>query len=341
MNIDEYRIQYSMMANILPKDLIINFITYGGLAFDISIGFFLLFKPTRYFAFFLALIFHLMNKWLFDIGVFPYFMIATLVLFMNPDRPRQIWVKIRNCFKDESSNSSQSSVMKGKQTSQFIIIILGIYFIVQLLIPLRHWLYPGNVNWTYEGNRFSWRMFANFRKYRIRIFVKDPSLNRTYEVDPFKEFPNGRIDKAAIMPDMLIQYIHFIRKKMKEKGIDNPQIYVESYVSLNNRPFYVFINPQIDLAKQEYPLFSKATWIMPHPDSPGAVQKINKNGEFTIYYLNGNLKEVANYTNGKLSGMFRRYYEDGALQMEGYAENDRLAYYEIYDKKGKLLKILK
>ena len=35
-----------------------------------------------------------------------------------------------------------------------VVLFLGIQF----LLPLRHLLYPGNVNWTEEGFRFAWRV---------------------------------------------------------------------------------------------------------------------------------------------------------------------------------------
>ena len=36
--------------------------------------------------------------------------------------------------------------------------LLHLYVLAQLLVPLRHWLYPGTVSWTEEGHRFSWHM---------------------------------------------------------------------------------------------------------------------------------------------------------------------------------------
>ena len=42
--------------------------------------------------------------------------------------------------------------------------LLGIYVAFQLLVPLRHWLYPGDVNWTDEGHRFSWRMKLRYKE---------------------------------------------------------------------------------------------------------------------------------------------------------------------------------
>ena len=70
--------------------LLISFITYGGLLFDLFIGFLLFYKRTRLFAFILVIIFNTMNYFLFlgnsEIGVFPFIMIATLILFMSFDQ---------------------------------------------------------------------------------------------------------------------------------------------------------------------------------------------------------------------------------------------------------------
>ncbi|MBK8672784.1 MAG: HTTM domain-containing protein [Bacteroidetes bacterium] len=55
---------------ILKSDLAIYFFSYGGLIFDISIGFLLLYKPTRVFAIIISIIFHLVSYATIDIGIF-------------------------------------------------------------------------------------------------------------------------------------------------------------------------------------------------------------------------------------------------------------------------------
>ena len=55
----------------------------------------LVFKKTRYTALVLQTVFHMMNMMFFDIGTFPFMMIASGVLWLEP----ATCVKIAQCFK--------------------------------------------------------------------------------------------------------------------------------------------------------------------------------------------------------------------------------------------------
>ena len=70
--------------------------TYWAVFFDICAPFLLLWKRTRVFAFLAALHFHFTNARLFDIGIFPWVMIAATIVFFPPDWPRRVWRDLRN-----------------------------------------------------------------------------------------------------------------------------------------------------------------------------------------------------------------------------------------------------
>ena len=65
--------------------------SYGGLLFDLLIGFMLINRRTRLLALPLLLFFHLLNAFLFNIGVFPWLMIASTVVFFAPDFPERLF----------------------------------------------------------------------------------------------------------------------------------------------------------------------------------------------------------------------------------------------------------
>src|SRR5436190_11597243 len=62
---------------------------YGGLCFDLLIVPALLWKRTRVWAFMAAVLFHLTNAAVFNIGIFPWFMIAATTVYFEPDWPRR------------------------------------------------------------------------------------------------------------------------------------------------------------------------------------------------------------------------------------------------------------
>ena len=63
---------------------------YGGLLIDLLFVFFMLNRRTRVFGFMAVVTFHLINSRLFGIGIFPWFMIASTLIFFKPDWPRRV-----------------------------------------------------------------------------------------------------------------------------------------------------------------------------------------------------------------------------------------------------------
>ena len=70
------------------------FLCYSGLLLDLFIVPALLYKKTRPYAYVVILLFHLTNAFMFQIGIFPWFMIAATLLFFEPNWPRVLWNKL-------------------------------------------------------------------------------------------------------------------------------------------------------------------------------------------------------------------------------------------------------
>lgn len=144
-------------------------VCWGGVVFDFLIGFALLWPRTRMVAFWVAFVFHIFNSAVFHVGVFPYFMIAANVLFFNPEQIARWFFR-----KDVSSVSlSDVPVKLPRWQKQFGLNFFLIYLTWQLLFPLRHFFIPGDLNWTEEGHRFSWRMMLRTKSGSVYFKVKD------------------------------------------------------------------------------------------------------------------------------------------------------------------------
>jgi hypothetical protein len=65
------RSHYPVLGPFFATEWAAYFFSYGGLLFDLSIGFLLLWRPTRFVAFLAVLFFNLTNHWLFSIIVSP------------------------------------------------------------------------------------------------------------------------------------------------------------------------------------------------------------------------------------------------------------------------------
>jgi hypothetical protein len=271
------RADFPLIGGYFTSEWMVYAFTYGGLLFDLGIGFLLSWKRTRPLAFGLAGLFHLLNSQLFNIGVFPPLAFGVTLIFAEPDWPRQAMPALGRSlarFQVGRPSLSQprgvaSPLMRapGRPAGLLTLAFVHLYLLGQLLIPLRHLLYPGNVSWTEEGHRFAWRMKLRDKEARLRVYVTDPRTGDTWEVSPAVDLSRKQLDEMSTRPDMVLQYAHYLAKKWSAPGLPRPIIRVAQHVSLNGRPYQPLIDPHVNLA--EVPISLRpADWILPLTASP-------------------------------------------------------------------------
>jgi len=239
------------------------FLSYVGMLLDLLFVPLLLYRPTRWLGFLLAVAFNLMNDQLFFIGIFPWVMIAGTLLFFEPDWPR----RFRRFF---VKGVTKRAVTQQKNDGSFIFTtrqkglaaVLVAFFVYQFLFPLRHWLYPGVVHWTEEGHMYAWHMMLRTKSGRVRFMIKDPDSGREFAVAPGDYLDNRQERKMVSRPDMILQFAHWLRDRYREQGMTNVEVYADAWASLNGRDSQRLIDPDRDLAKVRWSILH-SDWIMP------------------------------------------------------------------------------
>lgn len=228
---------------------------WGGMLFDLLIVPLLLWSRTRLPAYFGLVFFHTFNAKLFTIGIFPLVMVAASMVFFPPD-----WLKPEGSD-DNSTDSTDSSVSGGHRV--LICTLLCLYASVQILLPLRHHLYPGYVSWTEEGHRFAWHMKLRAKRSNVTFRAEDANGNELTDFVQPKEYLQQRQYRVmAGRPDMVLQYAHHLAADFRSRGIEGVRIYADSSVSLNRRPAAPLISPDADLAQRPRNL-KHADWLLP------------------------------------------------------------------------------
>jgi len=234
------------------------FFSYGGLLLDLFIVPFLLWKKTRIPAFIAICIFHLMNANLFSIGIFPWFMIAATTIYFNP-----AWVRrVLQMFKLDYNNNKIEAPFYSNLNKSNISYAFVIYFLIQVMYPLRHHAIPGNANWTEEGHRYAWHMKLRQKSAKARFRVVDHQKREEKKIDPRKRLSKRQYRKMSTRPDMILQYAHYLSKKYNKNNQMHISVYADVKASLNGREKQLLINPDIDLSKKQYNVF-KNDWIVP------------------------------------------------------------------------------
>ena len=243
------------LATHFPPALLAYAIAYGGLLFDAGIPIALCFRRTRGIGFVVAALFHLLNEIFLHIGVFSYLMTGAITIFFDPDWPRRLWHR---------GHAAAAPTARPSPPSRWRcagLAALHLYVLAQLLIPLRHWLYPGQVSWTEEGHRFSWQMKLRAKTGEMTVTVTDPATGRQWRIDPADDLGDRQLRKLYTFPDMVLQYAHFKRDELRAQGIRDPIINVDWRCSLNGAEPRPLIDPTVNLATEQESVWP-ARWIL-------------------------------------------------------------------------------
>lgn len=249
-------------GQILSWPILIYGFSYGGLVYDLLVTPLLLIKRTRAMAYCLCLSFHLTNYYLFNIGIFPWFMIATTTIFFEPDWPRSFLnFFLPKRFVLVTLPSYVPRRWNGWQT--FGVSILAVHMVFQALFPLRHFVYPGYVGWDEEGHNFSWHMKLRGKHGSATFTVRDPETGRSQQIDTKRYLTKRQETKMVSRPELILQFAHFLRDTYTIKGEKPAEVYVESKIRLNSRKSQRLIDPSVNLAAEEDPLFAPRKWVFP------------------------------------------------------------------------------
>ena len=234
-------------------------VSWCGMLYDIFIPFLLLYSRTRILAFIFVIIFHVLTKIFFPpIGMFPFIMIVSALIFFSPKFHNKIISKFRKLLFIKSSNLKELSL----KSSNYALVIVVLFLTVQTLLPLRHLLYPGELFWNEQGYRFSWRVMLMEKRGYSTFKIEDSVTKKFFYVDnqdfltPFQE------KQMSFQPDFILEYAHFLGDHFKNQGHENLKVYVDSFVALNGRPSQRFVDPSVDLYQIEES-FKHKNWIIP------------------------------------------------------------------------------
>ena len=249
----------------LKNDLFKYFITYGGIIFDLSIGITLLFKKTRLSSIIVAIVFNLLNAFLFeDIYIFPFLMISALILFVDQQKLYEFLGKVKLVSDHNSSSFETVYSLNDTKMSNSKMFFIFFYMLLQLALPLRHYFIPGYVDWTGDGQRFAWRMKIQSRTINeVSFELYDLGKKTFYEIKPEKHLYPDEITQMVNSPKMIVQFAKYLEKVALHNGIKDCKILSKVNVTFNNsEPLYIF-DPDLDLLEINGRFYHK--WVNPLP----------------------------------------------------------------------------
>ena len=253
-----------IIGSLLNENWVHYAFSWAGMIYDLSIVFLLLYKPTRIFAFILVVIFHVLTRILFPIGVFPYIMIISTLLFFDADFHKKCLLYFTKLLSIKGSyfENNKMKIQNYNTTYKLKLAFIAVFITFQLLFPFRYFLYKDELFWTEQGFRFSWRVMIMEKAGYTQFIVKDGITKKEIRINNNKFLTTFQEKQMSFQPDFILEYAHYLRDYYKKQGVKNPEVYVDSYVALNGRLSQKYIDPKINLAN-EYESFQPKTWILP------------------------------------------------------------------------------
>ncbi len=215
--------------------------SWAGAAFDLAAPFALLSRRARPFALGAHVAFHLATAALFPIGLFPYIMLGAATIFLEPDWPRRLRLPVPPPGPDPAAPSPRARLATAAA--------LALFAAVQALAPLRSLARPGDVLWTEDGFRFSWRVMLVEKAGWARFEARDPATGARETIDPLSVLTPVQARMMATQPDMVLAFAHRIRDERARAGKPGMEVYADVRVSLNGRPGRPLVDPAMDLAR--------------------------------------------------------------------------------------------
>lgn len=228
-------------------------ISWSGILFDLLIIPLLLWKPTRIIAFICSLIFHLFNAIVLQIGIFPFFALSFIVFFYPAAEIRQFFFRNKPAITITDSPNDRRSV--------FFYFFIP-YLIIQIILLIRHYFIEGDVSWTEEGHRLSWRMMLRQKKGITTFRIVDNQTKKSSFYNLEENLTPKQRRFATSKPDGIWQLSQRIKKEYNNKGHDI-SIFVDAAISVNGGAYQIYVDPKTDFSKVRWNYFCHNEWIHP------------------------------------------------------------------------------
>ncbi len=241
--------------------------SWAGFLYDSLIVVFLLITRTRPYAYAAVLLFHGLTWAFFDIGMFPFIMTTATLIFFSPSWPRSLWswlIRRKNSYASHKEPVLAMPSIQMATSKRAVTAILMVYAVLQVAIPLRHYLYPGDVLWNEQGMRFAWKVLVREKNGSVTYHVRERRTGRYYQVSPHDYLTWAQVSEMSSQPDLILQLAHDIAKDFRSKGRGEVEVRAEAWVSLNGRKAKLMLDPTRDLTLVQDGL-GIADWIKPGP----------------------------------------------------------------------------
>ncbi len=254
------RAELPLIGAVLDASWIAYVASWTGMLFDLAIPLCLLWRRTRLAAYASAVVFHIFTWILFPIGMFPWIMLGSALIFFPPDWPERMVNRSRSrpgraLLRTSSREVASRPAFPLRRWQQSL---LATYMFGQVSLPLRGLFYTGPSGWSCNGYNFSWKVMLIEKTGWVTFFVLDRRTGVERVFDAADYLTPWQAAMLAQNPYVIRALAQKIARELDPVGSGHIQVRVDAYATMNGRPSQRLIDPLVDLAG---PL--PRDWIVP------------------------------------------------------------------------------
>ena len=121
-------------------------------------------------------------------------------------------------------------------------------------------------------HRFSWRMFLVTYSSVAHFYVTDPNSGNSTAIDLTNFLTPRQIPNMGYLPDLPLQFAHYLAKAMPRRGPKPIQVQARIYVSINGRKPVLYLDPIVDLAAEKRTI-GRPRWLLRNDEPLPPVEK--------------------------------------------------------------------
>ena len=263
-----------LIGGLMEYNITAYIFSWGSMLFDLFIPFILMNRKYRIFGYLFVIVFHVLTSLMFPIGVFPFVMIvSTLIFFSDAFHERFINI-IQKIIPVRSNIHSPQIILSHSKSSKIVLTsLLSLYIAIQLIVPMRYLFYDGKLFWNEQGYRFSWRVMLIEKAGYAQFYIHDQK-GRKKLIDNSKYLTKQQEKMMATQPDMILQYAHHLRDEYSDTLIiegeekiylNIPKVTADVRVALFNKGSRPFIDPNMNLSIIKRGLHQKK-WVLDYEE---------------------------------------------------------------------------
>ena len=257
------RTEAPLVGGFLDEPAVAYALSWAGFLFDTTIVVWLSWRRTRLVAYAILVVFHAITGYLFNIGMFPFIMTASALVFFAPSWPRRVLAAIG--VDPGAAPGSVDPAAPSRRRRVWAAAVIA-YVALQVLLPLRHLVYPGDVLWNEDGMRFAWHVLVREKHGSVTFIARFPD-GRRLEIPPHDYLTWRQEREMAGQPDLILQLAHRIGADLRAAGHPGVAVHADTMVSLNGRRPIRMIDPEVDLLRVRD--LGPRDWVLPGPvDDP-------------------------------------------------------------------------